>query len=605
MKLDRVTASLCTLAPVPRRVPLFLVFLTLFGSAFSAPAFGAARFYTPNYGSKTPEEIGGFDLNADGSLSQLAGSPFPAEEPGLGGILGLAFTPDGTRAISGFLFTGGVQGYSVPPSGIFQLANSVSPMASATSVAITPDGRYAFASTREFKTPAEGIRRFAVNGDGSLTPLAPSAGSGEYADVAVSPDGRFVFATTGAAIDRFALGADGSLTPLGSTSLSGAYLLATAGDSNLLFVFRGSGGTALTSLAIGADGGLSQRGLDAELGVTSAKVFAAAPDGRHVFVPDYNNDRIVTVSIDAEGAPTVLPGGMAVDSPEAVGVSPDSRQLVFYRGGGSENALGTATINADGTLAKTPFEAQWSTGEPEPIVFQPHPAPVAKLSAQAGAAGEPSQFDASTSQRAARFDWNFGDGTTLADGGPNPKHTYAKAGDYTVTLTVTDGNGCSARALYSGHSTICPGGSTPVATGKVDTLPVLGKPKAMPKKFLAKTKGKAKGKFGTTFRYTVNEVATVRFKIERKKVGRLIGGKCKPLTKKNAARKKCPIFKSIGSRSQQAKAGANQLKWNGKLKGKPLPAGSYRATVVATDAVGGRSVPQTVGFRILPPPNQP
>jgi hypothetical protein len=58
----------------------------------------------------------------------------------------------------------------------------------------------------------------------------------------------------------------------------------------------------------------------------------------------------------------------------------------------------------------------------------------------------------------------------------------------------------------------------------------------------------------------------------------------------------------LGSRSQAARAGANKLKWNGNLKGTPLPAGSYRATVVATDKAGGRSTAKTVGFRLLPLP---
>ncbi len=507
--------------------------------------------------------------------------------------------------MTGFFFTGGVQAFTVPPSGIFQLAGSAVPTASATSVAISPDGRFAFASTREFMAkPAEGIRRFAFNPDGSLTPLTPAAGSGQYADVVVSPDGRFLFASTGSAIDRFSLGADGSLTPLGSTPLSGAFLLATAGDSNRLFVLVGSGSTGVASFAIGGDGSLTQQGSTAELGTTSTKVFAASPDGRYVFVPDYNNDLILTVSIGADGVPTQVPGGMPVVDPEAVGVSPDSRQLVFYRGGGSENALGSATVNADGTLAKTPFETKWSTGEPEPIVFQPQPTPVARPIIETVPQGLAYRFSGAGSQRAASYEWDFGDGSKTAGASPATAHTYGKAGVYRVTLRVTDGSGCSVQRLYNGHSTVCPGGQSAIDSLTVDTLPLLGKPKATPKKFLAKPKGKAKGKFGTTFHYTVNETATVRFKIERKKVGRLVGGKCKPLTKKNAARKKCPIFKAIGSRSQQAKAGANILKWNGKLKGKPLPPGSYRATVVATDAAGGRSAPQTVGFRILPLPPQ-
>ena len=41
------------------------------------------------------------------------------------------------------------------------------------------------------------------------------------------------------------------------------------------------------------------------------------------------------------------------------------------------------------------------------------------------------------------YNWNFGDGTTLEDGGATPTHTYAAAGTYNVTLTVVDNDGLS------------------------------------------------------------------------------------------------------------------------------------------------------------------
>lgn len=44
----------------------------------------------------------------------------------------------------------------------------------------------------------------------------------------------------------------------------------------------------------------------------------------------------------------------------------------------------------------------------------------------------------------ARYDWRFGDGNVMGDGGPRPVHTYARAGSFTVRLTVTDQLGATA-----------------------------------------------------------------------------------------------------------------------------------------------------------------
>jgi chitodextrinase len=43
--------------------------------------------------------------------------------------------------------------------------------------------------------------------------------------------------------------------------------------------------------------------------------------------------------------------------------------------------------------------------------------------------------------------WDFGDGTT--DTGPAPSHAYVSAGEYTVTLTVTDSHGASTQTFQS------------------------------------------------------------------------------------------------------------------------------------------------------------
>jgi len=562
---------------------------------------GAARFYTPSYGGSNPEVIGGFDLGADGSLAPIPGSPFPGGGS-TGGLVGLAFTPDGSAAVTAFLFTGGVQGYSVPAGGVFGFTDSI-PAASTTGEAITPDGRFAYAGTREFGGPAEGILRLAIGSGGSLTKLSPNAGgTEEFGDLAITPDGKYLFAAQLGQVRRFAIDLDGSLTSLGATPAPSAMFTAVSPDGRFLFLQTSAG---LASFAIHPDGQLEEAGPALVIPGLSPRLFAVAPDGRHVYLADYNHKSIVTVAIGGDGTPTFAGETPLEGPPESVGVSPDGRHLVFYQGGGSENGIGVASIGSDGTPTVLPTFAPWNTGEPERLVFQPQPTPVARFASKAGASGAATSFDAGASERAARYDWDFGDGTTLADGGPAPSHAYANAGTYQVTLVVTDAQGCSLRQVYTGQSTVCPGGDAARATSsvtvaaaaggkpkpkkkpksKTNPKPVISKLKVVPAKFAPKLRGVEPGKIklGTSFRYRVSEAATVRFKIERKKGKR---------------------FKKLGSRPQAAKAGANKLKWNGKLKGKPLKPGRYRATVVATDKAGGRSAPKTVGFRILsvPPP---
>jgi PKD repeat protein len=53
--------------------------------------------------------------------------------------------------------------------------------------------------------------------------------------------------------------------------------------------------------------------------------------------------------------------------------------------------------------------------------------------------GEPVMFLSSCSENALSYSWDFGDGNTSADA--NPMHTYTDGGEYTVTLTVDNGEG--------------------------------------------------------------------------------------------------------------------------------------------------------------------
>jgi gliding motility-associated-like protein len=77
------------------------------------------------------------------------------------------------------------------------------------------------------------------------------------------------------------------------------------------------------------------------------------------------------------------------------------------------------------------------------MVVTVYPLPVAAFTAPAVCTGSPMPFtDQSTG--ATQWSWDFGDNTTGST--QNPSHSYANAGNYTVTLVVTGQGGCTASA---------------------------------------------------------------------------------------------------------------------------------------------------------------
>ena len=115
--------------------------------------------------------------------------------------------------------------------------------------------------------------------------------------------------------------------------------------------------------------------------------------------------------------PYVIPDILSLDS---INFSNQIRFYYLFEWVVNEVCLAGATVDADATI---------------------DPAPTAAFSLnQTGGGQEVVDFDASgSSSDAVSYAWDFGDGNTGT--GATTQHTYAAAGQYTVTLTVTDACG--------------------------------------------------------------------------------------------------------------------------------------------------------------------
>jgi hypothetical protein len=106
---------------------------------------------------------------------------------------------------------------------------------------------------------------------------------------------------------------------------------------------------------------------------------------------------------------------------------------------------------------------------------------------------------------------------------------------------------------------------------------------------------------GTTFRFTINEAATVRFAFAQLLPGRKVNGKCVAQTARNGSHKSCIRSVLRGAISLSASAGPHNLFFQGRLtRPKKLKPGVYTLTLTATNTSGQQATKTLRPFTIVP-----
>ena len=386
----------------------------------STPRSGAvspdARFlYITNFGGAS---VGGYAIAANGSISSI-GTPAPTVPAGQ--PEGLAITPNGNFLYAANTAQASVSGFQRNTStGALTSLGAATPTGNGPDgIAISRDGAHLYAANET----DDDISVFDIGSNGVLIPHGPDVTTGDQPNgIAVTPDGRFLYVVVDGgddAVRGYSIGASGGLTPIGTANTAdNPFGLAISPDGRFLYTANFGGGN-VSGFSIGADGSLTSVGGPFPSGSTLTYWVEAAPNSRQVYAAnDVDPGRISAFNIGTGGALSALSG--------------------------------------------SPFPSTVKLLELQSIAITPNQGPTAQFTTTPAASGSPSTFDATGSTDSdggtvTRFDWDFGDGTTLPDGGPTPSHVYAQPGNYEVALTVTDDEGCSTQVIFTGQTVDCNG----------------------------------------------------------------------------------------------------------------------------------------------------
>ena len=446
-------------------------------AVLTLPAAAAAE-RTAYVSGRASETVAALDIGTDGTLTALAGSPDPVS-----GAQGVAVTPDGAH-----VYVAGVTGGNIGVVGKFNVAadGSLSPAPGVPAqnganalfgVAIAPDGQRLYVTKEN-----TGVRGYTIAGNGSLSLIGgASVATTSPGGLAITPDGKHLYTTEGNAANNirgFNIATDGSLSPVPGGGLfnsggtfAGPTVVSPSGG--FLYVSNVSSNT-ISVMAIQGNGTLDPVGAPVPTPlITFPAPLAIAPDGKRLYVGAGNANFIGGFDVAPDGT-LALQAGSPYPSqiPSALAFTPGGSSLY------SSNALATTAsgfnIDSAGALtaiAGSPFQTGVANAQNQSIAISPNQGPTATFTANPLPAGFPSVLDATASSdtdgTVTGFAWDFGDGTTLVNGNPSPSHTYAAPGTYTVSVTVTDNEGCSTAFIFTGQTASCNGGAKATSSQQV------------------------------------------------------------------------------------------------------------------------------------------
>lgn len=261
------------------------------------------RVYASNQASGT---ISGFDVQPDGSLVPIPGSPFP--NPGGSRPVGVACDP-----LERFVHvtnhdTGNVSVFAISGTGALSpvAGSPFAASAGSWSGEVHPSGDFVFAMARV----SGRTHSFQLSPAGALTPApgSPFVGTGNTHGSAITPDGSTLYVSSGG-IHAFSVNpGTGQLTLVPGTPVGASgFVVGLAVDPDADFLFTGEG-ARIGVRAIGPGGTLSSVAGSPFTASNPVGGLVTSPDGDHLYAVSYNSPALMAFDISPSGALSVHPG---------------------------------------------------------------------------------------------------------------------------------------------------------------------------------------------------------------------------------------------------------------------------------------------------------
>lgn len=285
--------------------------------------------------------ISQYNIGSGGALTPMTTATVPA------GTAPVAITvdPTGRYAYAVNFGSGGGAGsvsqYNVTAGALVPMAvASVTADVGSNFITVDPSGKYVYVSNNGTGN-AGTISQYAIGANGELAPMSPATvsigGSGSLAavSVAVSPDGKYAYGLTSADIAQYSISTTGALTYMGSgfvpafpagSNVGGNALSIDSFGVNMYTTNTTSGftGAGVNLITINSNGNLKMEG-----SVTAGKdpvTTVIDPTGTFAFVVNSGDSTISQYTINSGSG---MPGSLIPQTPATVttGASPNSIAL--------------------------------------------------------------------------------------------------------------------------------------------------------------------------------------------------------------------------------------------------------------------------------------